>query len=126
MHERQGEGRSPSHHSVRKLTAFTSGRALDEDDVAPRDVCSRALVLSCGLARAQAPGPGNAFQDFGYSHWHNSLIWGENVEDVSITGSGRINGRGLSRGLGGGGDGGDGEFTFPVWIYSPCLSRSMR
>src|SRR5262245_20291450 len=45
------------------------------------------------------PGPGNAFQDFGHSHWHNSLIWGENVEDVSITGSGRIDGRGLSRGL---------------------------
>jgi polygalacturonase len=45
------------------------------------------------------PGPGNAFQDFGHSHWHNSLIWGENIEDVSITGSGRIDGRGLSRGL---------------------------
>ena len=48
------------------------------------------------------PGPGNAYQDFGHSHWHNSLIWGENVEDVSITGPGRIDGKGLSRGLGGG------------------------
>ncbi len=47
------------------------------------------------------PGPGNAFQDFGHSHWHNSLIWGENIEDVSITGPGRIDGRGLSKGLGG-------------------------
>ena len=47
------------------------------------------------------PGPGNAYQDFGHSHWHNSLIWGENVEDVSITGPGRIDGKGLSRGLGG-------------------------
>ncbi|HEV7993453.1 MAG TPA: glycosyl hydrolase family 28 protein [Gemmatimonadaceae bacterium] len=47
------------------------------------------------------PGAGNAFQDFGHSHWHNSLIWGENVEDVSITGPGRIDGKGLSRGLGG-------------------------
>jgi polygalacturonase len=45
------------------------------------------------------PGPGNAFQDFGHSHWHNSLIWGENIEDISITGHGRIDGRGLSRGL---------------------------
>ena len=44
-------------------------------------------------------GAGNAYQDFGHSHWHNSLIWGENVEDVSITGRGRIDGRGLSRGL---------------------------
>lgn len=47
------------------------------------------------------PGAGNAYQDFGHSHWHNSLIWGENVEDVSITGPGRIDGKGLSRGLGG-------------------------
>ncbi|MEO8563057.1 MAG: glycosyl hydrolase family 28 protein [bacterium] len=53
-----------------------------------------------GFDPAEA-GPGNAFQDFGHSHWHNSLIWGENVEDVSITGPGRIDGKGLSRGLGG-------------------------
>ncbi|MEO6528679.1 MAG: glycosyl hydrolase family 28-related protein [Gemmatimonadaceae bacterium] len=48
------------------------------------------------------PGPGNAFQDFGHSHWHNSLIWGDSVEDVSITGRGRIDGTKLSRGLGAG------------------------
>jgi polygalacturonase len=41
------------------------------------------------------PGPGNAFQDFGHSHWHNSLIWGENIEDVSIEGPGLIWGKGL-------------------------------
>lgn len=46
------------------------------------------------------PGPGNAFQDFGHSHWHNSLIWGDSVDNVSITGHGRIDGRALSRGLG--------------------------
>ncbi|HET8655339.1 MAG TPA: glycoside hydrolase family 28 protein, partial [Longimicrobiaceae bacterium] len=39
------------------------------------------------------------YQDFGHSHWHNSLIWGENVEDVSIEGPGRIYGKGLSRGI---------------------------
>jgi polygalacturonase len=48
---------------------------------------------------AAEPGPGNAYQDFGHSHWRNSLIWGENLEDVSITGPGRIDGKGLSRGL---------------------------
>jgi polygalacturonase len=48
------------------------------------------------------PGPGNAFQDFGHSHWHNSLSWGDSVEDVSITGHGRIDGTKLSRGLGAG------------------------
>jgi hypothetical protein len=62
------------------------------------------LAADTGGGRGYDPaeaGPGNAFQDFGHSHWHNSLIWGENIEDVSITGPGRIDGKGLSRGLGG-------------------------
>ncbi len=37
------------------------------------------------------------YQDFGHSHWHNSLIWGENIENVSILGPGLIYGRGLTR-----------------------------
>lgn len=37
------------------------------------------------------------YQDFGHSHWHNSLIWGENLENVSILGSGTIYGKGLTR-----------------------------
>jgi polygalacturonase len=35
------------------------------------------------------------YQDSGHSHWHNSLIWGENLHDVSILGQGRIWGKGL-------------------------------
>ena len=35
------------------------------------------------------PNPWDMYQDFGHSHWRNSLIWGENVEHVSITGPGR-------------------------------------
>ncbi len=42
------------------------------------------------------------YQDFGHSHWHNSLIWGENLENISLLGPGRIDGRkGLTR-FGGG------------------------
>lgn len=37
------------------------------------------------------------YQDFGHSHFHNSLIWGENLEDISILGPGMINGKGLTR-----------------------------
>jgi len=37
------------------------------------------------------------YQDSGHSHWHDSLIWGEGLEDVAITGPGRIWGRGLTR-----------------------------
>jgi polygalacturonase len=40
------------------------------------------------------------YQDFGHSHFRNSLIWGDGIENVSITGTGRIWGKGLSRGTG--------------------------
>jgi polygalacturonase len=42
------------------------------------------------------------FQDFGHSHFHNSLIWGENIENVAIIGGGRISGKALTRGERGG------------------------
>ncbi|HKF46394.1 MAG TPA: glycoside hydrolase family 28 protein [Terracidiphilus sp.] len=41
--------------------------------------------------------PWEAYQDYGHNHWHNSLIWGEDLHDVSISGPGRIWGKGLSR-----------------------------
>lgn len=39
------------------------------------------------------------YQDFGHSHWHNSLIWGENLKNISILGPGMIYGKGLTRSL---------------------------
>jgi len=39
------------------------------------------------------------YQDFGHSHWHNSLIWGEDLVDVEILGPGTIDGAGLWKGL---------------------------
>ena len=46
------------------------------------------------------PNQWDKYQDFGHSHWHNSLIWGEGLSNISICGPGRIWGRGLSRGEG--------------------------
>jgi polygalacturonase len=40
------------------------------------------------------------FQDYGHNHWHNSLLWGEDLHDLSITGQGLIYGKGLSFGAG--------------------------
>jgi len=40
----------------------------------------------------------NAYQDYGHNHWHNSLLWGEDIHDISITGPGLIWGKGLSNG----------------------------
>jgi len=46
------------------------------------------------------PNASDQYQDFGHTHWHNSLLWGEGLENIAITGPGRIFGRGLSRGQG--------------------------
>lgn len=43
------------------------------------------------------PNEFDSYQDFGHSHFHNSLIWGENLENISILGPGRIWGKGLVR-----------------------------
>ena len=43
------------------------------------------------------PFPGVAYQDGGHCYFHNSLIWGENLTNVFITGHGMINGGGLER-----------------------------
>jgi polygalacturonase len=44
------------------------------------------------------PNPHDQFQDFGHSHWRNSLISAIDVEDVAIAGPGLIDGQGLVRG----------------------------
>jgi polygalacturonase len=46
------------------------------------------------------PNEWDMYQDFGHSHFHNSLIWGEGIGNIAIQGYGRIWGRSLSRGLG--------------------------
>ena len=38
---------------------------------------------------------GREYQDYGHSHWKNSLIWGIGIEDVVISGEGLIDGSGL-------------------------------
>ncbi len=44
------------------------------------------------------PNRWDQYQDFGHSHWHNSMICGLDVKDVAIAGPGMICGDGLSRG----------------------------
>ena len=60
---------------------------------------------------APEAGPDNYYQDFGHSRFRNSLIWGENLENVAIVGPGRIFGRGLSRG--------NGRVALPVGVTAP-------
>ena len=51
-----------------------------------------------GYDAAEPQGEWEPYQDYGHNHWHNSLIWGEGLDGVSITGPGLIWGKGLSRG----------------------------
>jgi polygalacturonase len=46
------------------------------------------------------PNEWDMYQDFGHSHFQNSLIWGDGLSNVAITGTGRIWGKSLSRGQG--------------------------
>ena len=55
-------------------------------------------VTTGGYDAAEPQGAWEPYQDYGHNHWHNSLIWGEGIHDVSITGSGLIWGKGLTRG----------------------------
>lgn len=50
------------------------------------------------IAKYDFPEPnpeGGNYQDYGHSHWKNSLIWGIGLENVSIIGPGLIYGKGL-------------------------------
>lgn len=55
--------------------------------------------LKVGYDAPEANPGTDQYEDFGHSHWHNSLIVGENLVDIGITGPGEIYGRGLSRGM---------------------------
>src|ERR1700680_898731 len=55
---------------------------------------------SGGYDTAEPNTPWNDYQDYGHNHWHNSLIWGEGLENISILGPGLIWGKGLSKGYG--------------------------
>jgi polygalacturonase len=69
----------------------------------------QGATLIAAEAPAQGAGAGfdlyepnewDKYQDFGHSHFHNSLIWGEGLGNIAILGYGRIWGRGLNRGQG--------------------------
>jgi polygalacturonase len=72
---------------------------------------SGATLIAADAPQAGSNGPAydaaepnsfDQYQDFGHSHWHNSLIWGDGLDNISILGPGRIWGRGLSKGYGSG------------------------
>jgi polygalacturonase len=47
---------------------------------------------------AEPNDPWEKYQEYGHNHYHNSLIWGENIDNFGIMGPGLIWGKGLSNG----------------------------
>ena len=58
-----------------------------------RFVLDKDAVITGAKSGYDPPEPNafERFQDFGHSHFHNALMWGENIENFAIVG-GRING----------------------------------
>jgi polygalacturonase len=53
-------------------------------------------VITAGATGFDLPEPNaySQYQDYGHSHFHDSVIWGENLTNVAFTGSGTITGAG--------------------------------
>ena len=77
-----------------------SNVALHLDQNAAIIAADPGATSSTSYDLAEPNAPWDAYQDYGHNHWHNSLLWGEGLENISITGSGLLWGRGLSRGWG--------------------------
>jgi polygalacturonase len=71
---------------------FESGTVLVAADP------SEAKLGGEGYDLPESNAPWDRYQDFGHSHWRNSMIWGDGLEDISICGPGLIWGKGISRG----------------------------
>jgi len=114
----RGDGRTLDHHAINAAIAQVA-RGGGGTVVLPagRYLCF-SIRLASGVAlwlaegavieaadparhggRYDDPEPRGAqlYQDFGHSHWHNSLIWGDGLHDIAIGGPGRIEGIGLTR-----------------------------
>ena len=97
----------PSHGSAGGTVYFPAGTYASYSIHLKSNVAlylaANATILGASPANGKGydpaePGAGNPYQDFGHSHWHNSLIWGENLENVTIEGPGKIDGKGLVAG----------------------------
>lgn len=71
---------------------------LDQGAVILAEATPHEGMAEGGYDAAEPQGNWEPYQDYGHNHWHNSLIWGEDIHDISIQGPGLIWGKGLSRG----------------------------
>ena len=60
-----------------------------------RGAVLKAAPVTETMGYDEAEPNSSTYQDFGHSHWHNSLLWGENLHDVTLEGEGLIDGTGV-------------------------------
>ena len=70
-------------------------------------------------------GAGNPYQDFGHSHWRASLIWGEGLTNIGITGPGRIDGAALVRNMTPGSPRGTGDKAIALKLCRNVVIRDL-
>src|SRR5262249_5143798 len=58
------------------------------------DAGSTTLGSSADTYDAAEPNPNDAYQDYGHSHFHDAMIWGDGLTNIGFTGSGTIDGGG--------------------------------
>jgi polygalacturonase len=58
-------------------------------------VTIKGMALGYDAAEPNPNDPTNKFEDFGHNHWHDALMWGENLTNVAIVGAGTIDGTAL-------------------------------
>jgi len=118
----KGDGQSQDRDSINKAIEAASAAGGGTVEFGPGTYISGSIRLRSNITLRLEPGTvieassdakeydaaepnaSDKFQDFGHSHWHNSLIWGENVSNIAIVGAGLISGKALVRERGGGGD----------------------
>jgi polygalacturonase len=110
----RGDGRAVDSPAINKAIAaaaaagggtvvFPNGTYLSRSIHLASNVTLRlagGATIRAASSGMDAPEP-NSFsqwQDFGHSHFHNALMWGDGVHDVAITGTGTIDGAGLVTG----------------------------
>jgi polygalacturonase len=58
------------------------------------DTGSTILGSSANTYDAAEANPNDSYQDYGHSHFHDAMIWGDNLTNIGFTGSGTIDGAG--------------------------------
>ncbi len=68
---------------------------LKSDVTLQLDAGATIRAAASGFDAAE-PNPFDRYQDYGHSHFHNALLWGDGVSNVAITGAGTLDGDGLT------------------------------